>query len=137
MKTYLKILLPIVFIVNTFLVKAQAHLGMSEKEIKAIYPNNLFTLKVEPDGERFIYSNFDQGCFYYYFDKTTELSYLCTQRPLNVVKMNGQIEIYNKNYVITSPKSWTAYFDNGEIMYIQLNFMSEKHISYFSYSATK
>lgn len=41
------------------------------------------------------------------------------QIPFNNATMNRLIEAYNQKNVITSDTSWTAYLDEGEIMYIK------------------
>jgi len=51
--------------------------------------------------------------------------------------MNGQVEMYNKKYVITSDTSWTAYLEDGGIIHISLLYDSENKISFFSYSSSK
>lgn len=115
---------------------AQAHLDMTEATIRASHPNNEFK-RTNYEHGYIISTQFSKGSFDYYFDEKTNLTYLCVQIPLNVIKMNGQIEQYNKEYVITSPTSWTAYFDNGTFMYIKLIYNDAGHYSYFTYSDEK
>ena len=116
----------------------QAHLGSTEYEIKARYPGKKWTVNyTTKSGVKYITADMVYGSFSYYFDKDTKLSDYCIQIPFNNVTMNGQIEAYNNKYVITSDTSWTAYLDEGGIMYIKLNYDTETKLSFFSYSNTK
>jgi len=120
-----------------FTAKGQAHLGSPESEIKNLHSENSWKSGTTNDGTKYIYTDFNYGTFYYYFDSETKLSKLCIQYPFNVVRLNGQVEAYNKKYVITSDTSWTAYLEDGGIMYIKLMYNKESKISYFTYSDTK
>lgn len=120
------------------IVNGQAHLGKTEYAIKAMYPEKKWTADyTTKSGIRYISADMIYGTFTYYFDKETKLSNYCMQIPFNNATMNGQVEAYNKKYVITSDTSWTAYLDEGGIMYIKLIYDSENKISYFSYSDSK
>lgn len=114
----------------------QAHLGSSESEIKSMHPGNIWKSDYTKDGIKYIYSDMVYGTFYYYFDKETGLSYLCVQFPFNLEALNGQVEAYNKKYVITSDTSWTAYLDQGGLMYIKLRYDQEDNIRFFTYSSS-
>lgn len=115
----------------------QAHLGVSESSIKNRYPDNVWKTDYTKTGTRYISTDFFYGEFTYYFSKETGLTYHCIQIPFNIGKLNGQVEAYNKKYVITSDTSWTAYLNDGGIMYIVLKYDSESKLSIFTYSDTK
>lgn len=132
----------LVTLLVTFLIcgaaNGQAHLGSTESAIKAMYPDKKWTSDyTTKTGVRYITADMVYGSFTYYFDKETKLSDYCMQIPFSNVTMNGQIEAYNKKYVITSDTSWTAYLDEGGIMYIKLIYDKENKISYFLYSNSK
>lgn len=114
--------------------QAQAHLGMSENEIKNSHKQNSWKTDYTNTGVKYLQSEFTLGTFVYYINKDSKVSDLCLQIPFNNLAMNAQIEAYNKKYVITSDISWTAYLDEGGIMYIKLKYDTEKKISYFVYS---
>ena len=102
-----------------------------------MYPEKKWSIDYTKNGTKYISANMVYGNFTYYFDKETKLSFLCLQFPFSIPAMNGQVEAYNKKYVITSDISWTAYLEDGGIMYIKLLYDSENKVSYFSYSDTK
>lgn len=102
--------------------KAQAHLGSTLTDIKALHPDKVFTVKYNDDGIKYTYASMYYGTFYYYFDKETELSNLCLQIPDNMTALNAQVEIYNKKYVIISETSWKAYLEGGGLMKISLTY---------------
>ncbi len=116
---------------------AQAHLGISEHEIKNMYPEKVFESGyTKTTKQRFIYANFDLGTFYYYFDSTLTCNY-CVQVPSSLTNMNTQAQIYNGKYTINSPRSWTAYLDKGGILSIKLEYLEDLKLSVFEYSDAK
>lgn len=128
------IILSIFFVVT---VKGQAHLGSTEYEIKALHPENKWTTGYSNTGGKYISSDMIYGTFTYYFDKETKLSNFNIQIPFNLATLNGQVEAYNKKYVITSDTSWTAYLEDGGMIYIKLIYSEEYKIRYFTYRSTK
>lgn len=118
-------------------VNGQAHLGASELDIRREHPNNKWKTDFTNKGVKYISSDMIYGNFVYYFDKETGLSDLNIQIPFSQASMNGQVEAYNKKYVITSDTSWTAYLEDGGIIYIKLVYNEELKIRYFTYSPTK
>ena len=118
-------------------VKGQAHLGASEASIRKLHPDNKFTIGYTDNGVKYISTDMFYGNFAYYFDKETGLSDFNVQIPFNLVALNGQVEAYNKKYVITSDTSWTAYLEDGGIIYIKLVYNEKNKIRYFTYSSTK
>lgn len=120
-----------------YAAQGQAHLGVSEYKIRNMYPEKKWTSDYTKNGTKYISADMVYGTFIYYFDKETQLSYYCLQLPFSIPAMNGQVEAYNKKYVITSDRSWTAYLEDGGIMYIKLLYDEENKVSYFSYSDTK
>lgn len=113
---------------------AQAHLGSTLTEIKTFHPENEFTVKYSDDGEKYAYSDMTYGTFFYYFDKESGLSYFCMQIPFNMTTLNGQVEAYNKKYVILSESSWKAYLEGGAIMKINLKYNEEYKVYVFYYN---
>ncbi len=119
-------------------VQSQAHLGLTEYQIRNKYPEKKWSVNYTSTSRiKYISADMVYGNFAYYFDNETKLSYFCVQIPFNLATMNGQIEAYNKKYVITSATSWTAYLDEGGIMYIDLVYDRENKQSYFTYSDTR
>lgn len=114
--------------------KAQAHLGSSLTEIKALHTDKVFTIKYTDDGQKYAYTDMYYGTFYYYFDKETGLSNFCMQIPHNMTALNGQVEAYNKKYVIVSETSWKAYLEGGGLLKINLEYNKENDIYVFYYN---
>lgn len=114
--------------------KAQAHLGSTLADIKALHPDKVFTVKYTDDGQKYTYANMYYGTFYYYFDKETGLSNLCFQVPDNMTALNAQVEIYNKKYVILSETSWKAYLEGGGLMKINLEYNKQNEVYVFYYT---
>jgi hypothetical protein len=119
------------------IAKGQAHLGVNEYEIKKSHPDKKWTTNYTDDGVKYISSDMVYGNFTYYFDKETNLSNFNIQIPFNQATMNGQVEAYNKKYVITSDTSWTAYLEDGGIIYIKLVYYEGDKIPYFTYLPKK
>jgi len=135
--TYMKITFFVLFIFLISFANGQAHLGSTENKIRNIYPDKTWTAKYADNGKRYISADMQYGNFTYYFDKETKLSDFCIQIPFSIATLNGQVEAYNKKYVITSDTSWTAYLEEGGILYIKLVYSEELKASYFTYSDTK
>ncbi len=74
------------------------------------------------------------GTFFYYFDKETGLSNFCMQVIDKPTYLNGQVEIYNKKYVIISDTKWKAYLEDGGIMNIELSYNAEYKVYVFYYT---
>lgn len=128
------------FFISLFFIlqaNAQAHLGSTETAIRNMYPEKVFKSAYTKSGVKYISVDMIYGNFTYYFNKDTKLSDYCIQIPFSIPSMNGQVEAYNKKYVITSDTSWTAYVENGGIMYIKLLYDKESKMSYFTYSDEK
>jgi len=101
---------------------AQAHLGSTLTEIKAMHPDKVFKVEYTNDGTKYAYTDMPLGTFFYYFDSETGLSNLCLQIPDDMTALNTQVEIYNKKYVIVSETSWKAYLEGGGLMKINLTY---------------
>jgi hypothetical protein len=127
----------ILYVFFSITAKGQAHLGSTESSIKELHPENKWKTGYTDKGRKYISSDMIYGNFTYYFDKETGLSDYNIQIPFNLVTMNGQVEAYNKKYVITSDTSWTAYLEDGGMIYIRLIYSNENKIRYFTYSSTK
>ncbi|MDB5110358.1 MAG: hypothetical protein JWR67_1472 [Mucilaginibacter sp.] len=112
---------------------AQAHLGITELEIRNSHSDLIFKSSTTTSGSHFIYANMSLGTFFYYFDKSTGLADHCIQIPNDLTSLNTQVEIYNKKYVVTSKKSWTAYLEGDGMMYIKLLYLTEQKTYYFTY----
>ncbi|QQS51126.1 MAG: hypothetical protein IPM71_16470 [Bacteroidota bacterium] len=114
--------------------KAQAHLGSTLVDIKALHPDKEFTVKYTDDGQKYAFADMVYGTFFYYFDKETGLSNVCYQVPFNMNTLNGQVEAYNKKYVIVSETSWKAYLEGGGLMKINLTYVEDLKNYIFSYT---
>lgn len=133
MKNFLIILISITTLFP-FIAKSQANLGATLSEIKAYHPDKTFTTDITKDGTKYAYTEMPLGLFYYYFDNTTDLSYLCVQLPFDMKSLNTQVEIYNKKYVIISENSWKAYLEGGGMLKINLEYNEKQKIYIFYYS---
>lgn len=114
--------------------KAQAHLGSTLTDIKAMHPDKVFTVDYTDDGVKYAYTDMVYGTFFYYFKKETGLSNLCLQIPFNMNTLNGQVEAYNKKYVIVSETSWKAYLEGGGLMKINLTYEEDIENYVFIYT---
>lgn len=114
--------------------KAQAHLGSTEKDIRDLHSDKTFEVGYTDDGEKYISAFMYYGTFFYYFDKETGLSNFCMQVINEIPYLNGQVEAYNKKYVIVSDTEWKAYLEGGEIMKIKLDYNEEYKVYVFYYT---
>jgi hypothetical protein len=117
------------------IAKAQAHLGSTLSEIKAMHPDKVFTVKYTDDGQKYAYTDMYYGTFYYYFDKETGLSNFSMQIPESITALNAQVESYNNKYVILSETSWKAYLEGGGLMKINLQYNKEYDLYVFYYTS--
>ena len=113
---------------------AQAHLGTSEKEIRNLHSDKKFEIGYNNSGEKYISTFMYYGTFIYYFDKETGLSNYCVQIVNEMTYLNGQVEAYNKKYVIVSDTEWKAYLEGGSILKIKLSYNEEYKFYVFNYS---
>lgn len=65
----MKKLIFLIIIILPFIVKGQAHLGSTEKDIRDAYPDKTFTVGYNDDGQKYISAFMYYGIFIYYFDK--------------------------------------------------------------------
>jgi hypothetical protein len=114
--------------------KAQAHLGSTLADIKAMYPDKVFKVDYTTSGQKYASAEMYYGTFVYYFDKETGLSNYCIQHPDNMTALNAQVEVYNKKYVIISETSWKAYLEGGGILKIKLVYDEEYKLYVFQYT---
>lgn len=114
--------------------KAQAHLGSTEKDIRDLYSDKTFEVGYTDDGEKYISAFMYYGTFIYYFDKETGLSNFCMQVINEIPYLNGQVEAYNKKYVIVSDTEWKAYLEGGGILKIKLDYNEEYKVYFFYYT---
>lgn len=112
---------------------AQAHLGNTLEEIKKLHPEKTFEIDYTTSGQKYASADMTYGTFSYYFNKETGRSEYCMQIPNNMIALNTQVEIYNRNYVIVSETSWKGYVDGGGIIKIELLYSQEHKLSYFTY----
>lgn len=113
--------------------RAQAHLGMTESEIKSEHPGLTFTSDVTTKGVRYTSVDMAYGTFFYYFDNNGISNYNI-QIPYQMKDVNAQTEIYNNKYVILNDHSWKAYVNNGGLIYISLDYYVDSKLWVFSYS---
>lgn len=114
--------------------KAQAHLGYTEKDIRDLHSDKTFEVGYTDDGEKYISAFMYYGTFFYYFDKETGLSNFCMQVINEIPYLNGQVEAYNKKYVIVSDAEWKAYLEGGRILKIKLDYNEEVKVYVFYYT---
>jgi hypothetical protein len=129
----MKKLLQVIFLFFPLLCSAQAHLGQSLSGLKMEYPDRVFKIEYAEDGTKFTTAKHPLGTFLYYFDKETDLTFMCMQIPNDLQALNTQVEIYNRKYVIVSESSWKAYLDGGNTMKIKLIYSEELGTYYFVY----
>lgn len=115
------------------LSNAQAHLGSTEPEIKQLHSDKTFDTDYTDDGTKYISAFMNHGTFFYYFDKESGLTYYCMQLIDEIPYLNGQVEAYNKKYVIISDTKWKAYLEGGGILNIELTYNDENKLYVFSY----
>jgi hypothetical protein len=117
------------------LSNAQAHLGSTEKEIRDLHSDKTFEVGYSDNGEKYICAFMIYGTFFYFFDKETRLSNFCIQAIDKMPYLNGQVEAYNKKYVIVSDTEWKAYLEGGGTMNIELKYNEEyeKYIFYYTF----
>jgi len=128
----IKNILFFLFMFSVLNATAQAHLGSTEQEIRNLHPQNKWKVGYVNNGQRYISSN-----FVYYFTSATNITDYNIQVPFSLANLNGQVEAYNNKYVITSETSWTAYLEDGGMIYIKLLYDEKNKIRYFSYASTK
>jgi|SRR5690554_2344554 len=114
--------------------KAQAHLGSTEEEIRELYSEKTFEVGYTAEGEKYISTFMFYGTFLYYFDKETGFSNFCMQVINEIPYLNGQVEAYNKKYVIVSDTEWKAYLEDGSILKIKLDYNEEYEVYVFYYT---
>lgn len=117
-----------------FLSNAQAHLGSTLSEIKAMHTDKIFTTDYTNDGTKYASVEMPLGTFIYYFDGETGLSNLCIQIPNDMKALNTQVEIYNRKYVIVSETSWKAYLEGGGLLKIDLEYKEAQKLYVFYYT---
>ncbi len=132
-KQNMKKLLFAVILMLPMLGKAQAHLGSTLAEIKAMYPDKVFKEDYTTSGIKYASAEMYYGTFVYYFDKETGLSDDCIQHPDNMIALNAQVEVYNKKYVIISETAWKAYLEGGSILKINLVYDETYGLYIFQY----
>jgi hypothetical protein len=128
----MKKLLFLLIVFLPILSNAQAHLGSTEKEIRDLHSDKTFEIGYSDDGEKYIHTFMIYGTFFYYFDKETGLSNFCMQIVDKMPYLNGQVEAYNKKYVIISDTKWKAYLEGGGVLNIILSY-NEKLEAYVFY----
>ena len=116
------------------LTSAQAHLGSSESEIKEMHPDKTFETDYTDEGQKYISAFMVYGTFVYYFDEETGLSNSCIQIIEKMPYLNGQVEAYNKKYVILSETKWKAYLEGGGILNIELSWSEKYKLYSFAYT---
>ncbi len=117
-----------------FIMFGQAHLGISETEIRRSYPEKTFEVDYTNQGQKYISTFMRFGTFVYYFDQETSLSSSCIQIIDELAYLNGQVETYNKKYVIISDTKWKAYLEEGGILNIELQYKEDYKCYVFYYS---
>ncbi|TYB72666.1 hypothetical protein ES677_01565 [Bizionia gelidisalsuginis] len=130
----MKRLLFLLIVFLPFLSSAQAHLGTTEKEIRDLHSEKTFKVEYNDDGEKYISTFMIYGTFIYYFDKKTKLSNFCMQIVDEMPYLNGQVETYNRKYVIVSDTEWKAYLKGGNILKINLTYNDENKFYIFHYN---
>lgn len=136
-KLKLKTMKRLMFLFIVFLPilsNAQAHLGSTEKEIRNLHSDKTFEVGYTDDGEKYISAFMYYGTFSYFFDKETGLSNFCMQVVTEMPYLNGQVEAYNKKYVIVSDSEWKAYLEGGAILKIKLTYDEEYEVYVFVYT---
>lgn len=128
-----KLMFLFLILVSNF-IYAQAHLGATEKEIREFHDDKTFETGYSDNGEKYISTFMNYGTFFYYFDKETGYSNFCMQVIDELPYLNGQVEAYNKKYVIISDTEWKAYLEKGGILNIRLDYNEEHKVYVFYYS---
>ena len=124
----------LLIIIFPILCNAQAHLGSTEKDIRDLHSDKTFEIGYTDDGVKYISAFMKFGTFVYYFDKDTKLSNICIQIVDELPYLNGQVEAYNKKYVIVSDSEWKAYLEGGNILKINLSYNDKNKFYVFKYT---
>lgn len=98
---------------------AQARIGWTEQEIKNEFSDNTFTSGFANNEVYYIQTRFIHSDIIYYFNDDN-LCYGVVIFPITELDINYYVQNYNSKYVIISDKEWKQYFDNGNIMTINL-----------------
>jgi hypothetical protein len=130
----MKKLIVLFILLLSFLSNAQAHLNLTEKDIRDGYSDKTFEVGYNDDGEKYISTFMIYGTFIYYFDKETGLSDFCIQIVDKMPYLNGQVEAYNKKYVTVSDTEWKAYLEGGSVLNIKLTYNKENEFYVFYYT---
>lgn len=121
-------------VILPILCNSQAHLGSTESEIKELHSEKTFQTDFTDKGQKYISAYMIYGTFVYYFDQDTGLSSSCIQVIDELPYLNGQVEAYNKKYVIVSDTKWKAYLEGGGVLNIELTWEEEYNLYMFSYT---
>lgn len=123
----------IIFLLLPLLGRAQAHIGMTDSQIRAEHTSVSFKSDETSKGVKYISGDMGLGTFYYYFDNEG-YSDFNMQIPYTMKDVNAQTEIYNSKYVILTDHSWKAYVNDGGILFITLEYDKDNKIWIFYYS---
>lgn len=133
-----KALFILYFVFIPFIVTAQISIGSTIEELRVKFPNMSFDLKTSPSGVLTAWSGYGENVLIYLFDKNKEV-YKVHEiiKAENTSFLNGQVNAYNKKYVIVSDKSWKAYLPNGKIMKIVLEYDKTVNQHIFTYTLSE
>ena len=128
MKNITFVLILLMFSVKTF---SQARIGYTPEQIKKEYKDSIYHLETGTDnsGNKYISIKLD-GITVYHFLNTSGICAITTVSPDNTASLNAYVELYNKLYVVISPKNWRLYTEDGYID-CELKWASDK--TYYFY----
>lgn len=133
-----KVLLIALLITASMEMKAQdgtyavVQLNATQKEIRSMFPSVRFDNFASNNGTPVLERAYNDEYIFYYFDEDGNC-FEVFEQPTTQGRVNQLAELYNKKYVITSNRSWTAYLDGGAINYIKMIYIKDTGKFAFTY----
>jgi hypothetical protein len=115
----MKITLFALLFIAVFDCFSQARLGSTRSEIYTEFNHYNPQFESNDGGQPYMHFQMERAIVMHYFDENN----ICV---LTAIATNSQgdlnffVELYNKQYVIISPKQWKMYSENGNIATIEL-----------------
>jgi hypothetical protein len=108
-----------IFFLSTINCLSQARLGLSRSEIYKEFSEYNPQFEINDGGLPYMHFQMERATVMHYFD-VDNICVLTAISPNNQGVLNYYVEVYNKKYVIISPKEWKMYSENGNIATIEL-----------------
>jgi len=121
-----KILLFIaLFTITIMASNAQARIGFTSSDIKKEFANPKYNLITGYTDDNIYYITItNQRALVIYYFNTYQICDLVIIVPKTQGDLNFYVETYNKQYVINSNNTWTAYLSDG-ILHVKLTYLED------------